>query len=83
MISINKMMKSKIVKTLSVLSLGVSLFSCEVGLGESVDINAPVVKVISPERTGYILQDFSVTGTAEDDFGISSMTLQIEPLDNA
>lgn len=80
--NISKTIKRTLLKTLSLLYIALSLISCEIGLGESVDINAPVVKVASPDRTGYIKQDFTITGHAEDDTGVSLMTVEIEPLDN-
>lgn len=76
----NKM--KKVLKLLSACSLVFSLFSCEVGLGKAVDVIAPTVKVISPDRTDYIQKTFIIEGEAKDNIGISLMELQIQPLDN-
>lgn len=80
------MKKSNVLK--NIIKVGAALFSlfafaaCEIGLGAAVDVSAPVVSVINPERTGYILEEFTVNGTAKDNIGVTSLSLQIEPLDN-
>lgn len=75
-------MIKRIIRTVAILTSIFSIFSCEVGLGEKVDVYPPSVKVSSPEHTGYILNEFTIRGTAHDDSGVSLMTVQIEPLDN-
>ncbi|MBP5588282.1 MAG: hypothetical protein J6X37_06095 [Treponema sp.] len=75
-------MIKRFIKTIAVLVSLFVLFSCEVGLGEKVDIYPPSVKVLTPEHTGYILETFTIKGKAHDDSGVSLMTVQIEPLDN-
>lgn len=77
-----KIMK-KILKTLVLITFGISLFSCQVGLGEIVDMQAPVVTVNTPERTSYVQRQFSIIGTASDNTGISLLELTLAPLDNA
>ncbi|MCQ2582500.1 MAG: hypothetical protein MJ160_01210 [Treponema sp.] len=72
----------RIIRLLSLISLGAILTSCEIGLGEVVDMQAPVVNVVSPERTGYILKTFQISGTATDNTGISTLSLTVEPMDN-
>ena len=59
-----------------------SVISCQVGLGEIVDMQAPSVTVNSPERTGYVQQIFTITGSASDNTGVTKLILQIAPLDN-
>lgn len=56
--------------------------SCEVGLGEAVDMMAPVLNVKSPDNTGYILRTFEITGSAEDNIEIDRMEILVEPLDD-
>lgn len=60
----------------------ICIFSCQVGLGEKVDIEAPSVKIASPERNGYILETFTAKGTAKDDTEIASLSLVLEQRDN-
>lgn len=78
-----KIMK-KIITVLNLLAVAfLFLFtSCEVGLGEAVDMKAPSVSVSNPENTGFILRTFTVQGVATDDTGVTALTLAIEPLDN-
>jgi hypothetical protein len=76
-----KIMKN-LVKTMIVSGILAVLASCSVGLGNAVDMQPPTVNVISPERSGYILQDFLIKGTARDNIGVSELTVTIEPLDN-
>lgn len=71
-----------IIKIGAALSILFAFAACEIGLGAAVDISAPVVSVINPERTGYILEEFTVNGTAKDNIGVTALSLQIEPLDN-
>ena len=51
--------------------------SCEIGLGESVDIEAPVVEVTSPEPTSAVAREFKVTGSVSDNIGVTSLTVSI------
>lgn len=76
-----KLMKN-LVKTIIASGILAVLASCSVGLGNAVDMQPPTVNVISPERSGYILQDFLIKGTARDNIGVSELTVTIEPLDN-
>ena len=76
-----KIMKN-LVKTMIASGILAVLASCSVGLGNAVDMQPPTVNVISPERSGYILQDFLIKGTARDNIGVSELTVTIEPLDN-
>ena len=69
-------------KIILVIAISVLFFACEIGLGEKVDIIAPTLKVTSPENTGFILQTFTIQGSAEDDTAVSSLEINIEPLDN-
>lgn len=78
----NKIM-SKIIKAINLTLVGLALFiSCEIGLGEAVDMMAPVLSVKTPDNTGYILRKFEIKGTAEDNIEIDRMEVLIEPLDN-
>ena len=78
----NKIIR-KIIKLINLSIVGLALFiSCEVGLGEAVDMMAPVLNVKSPDNTGYILRTFEITGSAEDNIEIDRMEVLVEPLDD-
>lgn len=72
----------KFVKKISFLFFLALIFSCQIGLGEKVDVYAPTVKVFNPIHTGYVLKTFQINGTATDDTAITKLELKIEPLDN-
>lgn len=77
----NNIMK-KTIKAFTFLAALLAFTSCEVGLGKAVDMKAPTVKVSNPENTGFILRTFTINGVAEDDTGVTALSLAIEPLDN-
>lgn len=52
-------------------------FSCQVGLGEAVDVTAPEIKVTSPAVSQSVSKQFNITGVATDDFGLASVTVDI------
>lgn len=60
------------------LLLSALTFSCEVGLGEAVDVNAPEIKIVSPEVSGSVSRQFSITGNASDNYSVSSLTVDVE-----
>ena len=70
-----KLRSGKIILT----SLFISLlsFSCEVGLGEAIDITAPEIKIISPTVSQSVSKQFVITGVASDDFGLKEVTVDI------
>lgn len=55
-----------------------SFASCEIGLGEAVDLEAPVVTVKSPEPTSSVGKEFEITGTARDNIGVTKLEISIE-----
>lgn len=70
-------MKNKVNRLFSVV-LSASIFalaSCEIGLGESVDIKGPVVTITSPSPRENVQGIFSVRGTAKDDTAVESLTV--------
>ena len=79
-----KRIMKKIITLLNILAIGFLFIfaSCEVGLGEAVDMMAPVLNVKSPDNTGYILRTFEITGSAEDNIEIERMEILVEPLDD-
>lgn len=56
----------------------VSLFSCNVGLGEAIDLVAPTLNVITPERNGMVAQIVNISGTAYDEQGIKNIFVSID-----
>ncbi|MCQ2240939.1 Ig-like domain-containing protein [Treponema sp.] len=59
--------------------------SCEIGLGESVDTEAPSVAITYPPVGAVIMEDFVLAGTYKDDKGIDevSVTIKGTGLDNS
>lgn len=51
--------------------------SCEIGLGEAVDIEAPTVEVLSPVPTGSVPKEFNVKGTVSDNIGVTELTVSV------
>ena len=59
-------------KVLLALSALISLFwisSCDVGLGQEVDLIAPVLTVESPSNNAFVPRNFSIEGIATDNIG--------------
>ena len=46
---------------------GLLFLSCEVGLGESVDVMAPSLEISSPEDGSIIMNNFTMSGSTSDD----------------
>lgn len=75
----NKMNVLKTIKSIFTVALFAAMISsCEIGLGEAVDIEAPVLNVTSPVPTGSVSKEFTIRGTASDNYGIKDLTVQIE-----
>ena len=51
--------------------------SCEIGLGEAVDIEAPVVTVTSPEPTSAVPKEFTVEGSVTDNHAVKELTVSV------
>ena len=75
--SAGKNMK-KIIKTLALTALGFSLFSCHIGLGEEVDIIAPTLEVLTPERNSSVPQTVNVSGKVQDNTGVTLIEITFE-----
>lgn len=65
-------MKKLIFVCLSIISLTV-LLSCEVGLGQEVDLIAPKLNVESPSNNAFVSRNFNIEGTATDNIAVSSV----------
>ena len=64
------------------LSVGVLLLcflglftSCEIGMGNSLDLEAPVITITSPEKLSYQKLDFTMTGTCYDNIEVTSVVI--------
>lgn len=72
-------------KKLSVCLLSIFILlslSCEIGLGASVDTEAPTLEIANPPSDAIIRDSFAVSGSWKDDGSISSVTMEMVRLDN-
>lgn len=53
------------------------LNSCEVGLGESVDVTAPVLEISSPADGSIIMNTFKMRGVGYDDTNIALIKVSV------
>lgn len=74
-------MKKLRIALLTTLSLFLFL-SCEIGLGASVDTEAPSLEITNPPSDSVIRDEFSITGTWADDGTISGVSVELVRLDN-
>uniref|UniRef100_UPI00298ECA28 Ig-like domain repeat protein n=1 Tax=Treponema sp. TaxID=166 RepID=UPI00298ECA28 len=51
--------------------------TCEVGLGEAVDINAPTVSITYPPASSIIRNTFVLAGVCNDDVSVESVTVTV------
>lgn len=58
------------------------LNSCEVGLGESVDVTAPSLDISSPADGSIIMNTFNLRGTSSDDTYISLFKIVVSSTSN-
>ncbi len=56
--------------------------SCEIGLGEAVDTEAPSLEIGMPPADAIIRDAFVISGTWADDGSISAITVAMTRLDN-
>ena len=61
-----------------ILSSFVFLFSCSIGLGESVDTEVPKVEITYPPASRAVRDWFLLAGTCSDDKGVDSITVSAE-----
>lgn len=64
----------------SLIALFVSLFafSCQVGLGESVDVTAPEIVSISPGAGQSVLRQFVISGHVTDNYKLAEITVDVD-----
>ena len=54
-----------------------AFISCEVGLGEAVDVNAPSIEITTPETSAVIRDTFALVGNWSDDGSIKEVTVTL------
>jgi hypothetical protein len=56
----------------------VTFFSCEnpIGLGQKLDIEGPVVTIVSPTQRQSVLAQFTLKGTVQDSSGVDRMIIK-------
>ena len=52
-------------------------FSCEVGLGEAVDTEAPKLTIDYPEAKAIVRDGFVLAGTCSDDIAVTKVVVSI------
>lgn len=52
------------------------LLSCEIGLGQEVDLIAPVLKVNSPTNNTFVPRNFNIEGTATDNVSVACINFE-------
>ncbi|MDE6067939.1 MAG: Ig-like domain-containing protein [Treponemataceae bacterium] len=52
------------------------LFSCTTGLGESIDLEAPVLEITSPRHGAYVPKTFTLEGTATDNKRVNRVEIE-------
>lgn len=56
-------------------------FSCNVGLGAAIDLEAPEVKLLSHNSNDYVASNFTLKGKVTDNETISKLTIDFEEAD--
>ena len=56
---------------------GFIFFSCEVGLGEAVDTEAPKITIDYPESKAIVRDSFVLAGTCSDDIAVTKVVVSI------
>ena len=69
---------NKIIQTIfSIFTLAI-LSSCQIGLGEAIDLQAPVVVLTSHKDNDYVGQTFRLAGYATDNEKVKSITIDFD-----
>ena len=68
----------KISKFLFIILFVISAFSCNVGLGEAVDLTAPTVEITKPEIAEAVPQTIKIEGIASDNNAVTKVQVKIE-----
>ena len=72
---------NKIIKTIfSIFTLAI-FSSCQIGLGDAIDLQAPVVVLTSHKDNDYVGQTFRLAGYATDNEKVKSITIDFDEAD--
>ena len=56
--------------------LTLTVFSgCELGMGASVDLEAPVVEILAPKKLSNVHLEFEMSGTCSDNIGVTEVNI--------
>lgn len=69
---------NKIIKTIFSIFTLVILSSCQIGLGEAIDLQAPEVVLTSHKDNDYVGQTFRLAGYATDNEKVKSITIDFD-----
>lgn len=72
---------NKIIKTIFSIFTLVILSSCQIGLGDAIDLQAPVVVLTSHKDNDYVGQTFRLAGYATDNEKVKSITIDFDEAD--
>jgi len=74
-------MKKKISYICLLILICFGFFSCNVGLGSAIDLEAPEVKLLSHNSNDYVASNFTLKGKVTDNEIISKLTIDFEEAD--
>lgn len=69
---INRILKSVLFAIGSIL-----LFSCEIGLGKAVDMEAPVITIKSPQPNAIVSKQLVISGNVTDNEGVTELNVSL------
>ncbi len=75
----NARITRKVIATLAIAIASLALTTCDwfnVGLGDKVDVNPPVVEAQAPVVNSYVRGTFTLSGTANDDKGVTRVSVE-------
>ena len=73
--------RKKIIKTIFSIFTLVILSSCQIGLGEAIDLQAPEIFLTSHKDNDYVGQTFRLAGYATDNEKVKSITIDFDEAD--
>ncbi|MCR5612757.1 Ig-like domain-containing protein, partial [Treponema sp.] len=60
---------------IAIFSLFAFFTGCEVGMGQALDLEAPVITVTSPETLSNVHKQFTITGTCSDNIAVTAVEI--------
>ena len=74
--------QNKVFKLFSVLVATFLIFSsCQIGLGNAIDLEAPVIELTSHRDSDYVGQNFRLAGIATDNDKIKKISIDFDEAD--